>query len=736
MIFNKKGLSKKATSTINVADLMKKMVSSYSVFLLAIILLLSLLYLTTLNNARNLYEIQNRNTVATDADYFEQNLYIMEMTCRQLLQNRDFRYIMDMEETSEAFFERSHEVRNSLAVDIYPETFLPLVEMYVYLPRTGYIISPSTFCTTSFYYHKMRGYPEKEYSSWLTLLNNSDNWYRFLPMDELNPHASSKRYMYIVNMSDYYFTNVNAVVCFVINEEKLAKRFHIAGSSDGIQIIAITDDAENTIFAAEGHNSKRARTYVSEDSGYTYYYTQPSFFSTINIFVRILIFIVVIALISLLGGALITKLSRRNMEPVIELEEELQSATKEKNQLQKVVERQKPIITRSYIQRLLNGAVSSEEEIPYIKNYLALSEQTGGFNVLYAVAYNNSDSIAEENPDTGSTLSRDEFDTVVNQALQRFLGEPYFCFSPADRTYALLLTCETDRADSLLMSTQSKFVKLHEYLLDAHGIWLFAGIGRTTASLTNVWECYEQASEAISYISRNYFFFPYEMIEKNPNVFYYPSEISTKLIHFITTGNTAQVLELFSLIHRENIEERALPIKLLKYLLSDIRNTLLKARFALPSGANPDTLSELDDRFNEHLSFKLCEDLALTLCRLFGSKDKEEDLISTVEKYIRANYADPSMGLNKISDEFRISESYFSHMFKEKVGVNFSNYLEQIRMTEAARLIRETNTGLNELYFAVGYNNSASFRRAFKKVYGVSPSAMREQTDGPQHPAD
>ena len=85
------------------------------------------------------------------------------------------------------------------------------------------------------------------------------------------------------------------------------------------------------------------------------------------------------------------------------------------------------------------------------------------------------------------------------------------------------------------------------------------------------------------------------------------------------------------------------------------------------------------------------------------------------------------MGLNKISDEFRISESYFSHMFKEKTGTNFSTYLENLRMTEAARLIRDTNVSLNELYIAVGYNNSTSFRRAFKKVFGVTPSAMREQ---------
>ena len=63
---------------------------------------------------------------------------------------------------------------------------------------------------------------------------------------------------------------------------------------------------------------------------------------------------------------------------------------------------------------------------------------------------------------------------------------------------------------------------------------------------------------------------------------------------------------------------------------------------------------------------------------------------------------------------------------KEKTGVNFSTYLENIRMSEAARMIKETDISLNELYISVGYNNANTFRRAFKKIYGVTPSSMRE----------
>lgn len=64
--------------------------------------------------------------------------------------------------------------------------------------------------------------------------------------------------------------------------------------------------------------------------------------------------------------------------------------------------------------------------------------------------------------------------------------------------------------------------------------------------------------------------------------------------------------------------------------------------------------------------------------------------------------------------------------FQKTVGVNFSTYLEQVRMTQAKHLLETTNIKITDLYVAVGYNNLTSFRRAFKKKYGVAPNAIRE----------
>ena len=51
------------------------------------------------------------------------------------------------------------------------------------------------------------------------------------------------------------------------------------------------------------------------------------------------------------------------------------------------------------------------------------------------------------------------------------------------------------------------------------------------------------------------------------------------------------------------------------------------------------------------------------------------------------------------------------------MNVNFSVYLEDLRLTEAAHLIEKGESGINEIALEVGYNNQTSFRRAFKKKY-------------------
>jgi AraC-like DNA-binding protein len=745
-----KNASKHTKSTNDLQPLMLKMVTSYSVFLFIILILFFYLFNSGAKSAQAQYKWQAKSTLMSNVELFEKDLNIMDVYCRQLLQNSSFRKLSGIDDTDDKFMDLGYSLATSLSTDVYPESLLPISEVYCYLPDSGYILAPSYFITQDRYYNWIKRYSSDMHENWLKALTNSDNFYHFILLDEYMPSINKSYYMYIINLNDLNYMDINAVVCFVFEKDKLASLFECMNSDTDYRYLSVRISPSDSILSLSTDESANFDNlisdgllesvnkyfksigvsldiYTSGTTGYSYYFSYPAYETTTNFALPQILYIVLF-IAALLGGLLlIFILSKRNMQPIIELDMQLHATEQEKSHLQDVMDTQRPIIFSSYVRQLLKGLIVSDEEASYAKEFLGLTDGDFVYNSLYIVAYNNintedypSDDLPESRP-----RSPEECNRIIMDAITRYIGENPYCFSPSDRAYALILAVKKDNADDLIIRTNEIIVKMHDYLLDTYGIWLFAGIGKNTDDLVNVWESYQQAMEAVNYTSKNYIFFPYEFIKKDSSAFYYPTELSTKLIHFITTGNTPQVMELFNLLHQENIEERSLPINMLQFLLSDIRNTLLKARFALPPETPKDKIESLDECFSQHVTFKLCEDIALRLCKLFTAETDDSNLVSAIERYIKENYADPSMGLNKISDEFQISESYFSHMFKEKTGVNFSTYLENIRMHEAARLIKETDTGLNELYILVGYNNANSFRRAFKKVYGVTPSAMR-----------
>ena len=725
-------------------SLMLKMVTSYSIFLLAILILFFVLFITAFNNSRNIYNLQRQTTMVSNAELFEKDIDIMNVYGRQMLRQKDFRHIMNSDIVDEKYIELGNQLRTLMATDIYPEALLPVDEVFCYFPLTEYILSPVYFIHQDKYYNWIKKYPSNLQDSWNDILNFSFSRNQYNKMDAFLPNSIKDYYLYTIDLSDLYYLESNAVICFMINTEDLLKVFSGFDFSDDNAFLLVTDPQDSPILAlgditpenytpiaglkykngfSDFSSGSTIGKYVSAQTGYTYYYSFPAYSTTKGIGIFSFIYLLIVSVAFACGAIMVYRFSCRNVEPILALGHELHEAVAEGNQLKKVMDVQRPIIYRSYVKKLLSGSVTTSEEAYYIMNYLNLPYYGKIFNVLYIVVYDNMEEMGDEPLHNDDYINEQEH--IILSTLQKHFGEELFYCRPVNRTFALLISVDATEGQDYILKLQDKILHIHNELHDSYDMWLFAGLGKSCDSPLNVWESYQQAKESISYATKNYIFFPYEFIKKDSKAFYYPPEVSTKLIQFITTGNLSQVQELFTLIHQENIEERSLPVNLIQVLLSDIRNTLLKARFALPSALDGDGAHAIDKRFNRPLTFKLCEDIAISLCNLFGTNTEDENLAVTIEKYIQSNFQNPALCLNKISDEFKISESYFSHMFKEKTGVNFSTYLENVRMKEAMRLIKETDISLNELYLMVGYNNPTTFRRAFKKVFGVTPSSIK-----------
>lgn len=84
--------------------------------------------------------------------------------------------------------------------------------------------------------------------------------------------------------------------------------------------------------------------------------------------------------------------------------------------------------------------------------------------------------------------------------------------------------------------------------------------------------------------------------------------------------------------------------------------------------------------------------------------------------------------LSQLAKETNYSEQYISQRLKATTGMSFEKYLLSQRMQEAQYLLRYTDAKINDIGFNVGYKNPATFIRAFKRFYQMTPGQFRQKT--------
>lgn len=113
--------------------------------------------------------------------------------------------------------------------------------------------------------------------------------------------------------------------------------------------------------------------------------------------------------------------------------------------------------------------------------------------------------------------------------------------------------------------------------------------------------------------------------------------------------------------------------------------------------------------------------LSLTGAKPVYLPDTARLLQERVLAHLKEHYADPDYSLASLAKGSGLSERAASEALKNATGTHFKGALNELRLTEAARLL-DKSRNVSEVAFAVGFNNHSHFTRAFKARYGVSPS--------------
>lgn len=100
------------------------------------------------------------------------------------------------------------------------------------------------------------------------------------------------------------------------------------------------------------------------------------------------------------------------------------------------------------------------------------------------------------------------------------------------------------------------------------------------------------------------------------------------------------------------------------------------------------------------------------------------DVIENALHYIEDNLQHP-LSLDSVSGSFNMSKYYFHRLFSAMMGCSLNNYILSRRLNASVRLIQNDTLPLTDIAYQLSFGTQASFTRAFKRKYGITPSSVR-----------
>ncbi len=108
-------------------------------------------------------------------------------------------------------------------------------------------------------------------------------------------------------------------------------------------------------------------------------------------------------------------------------------------------------------------------------------------------------------------------------------------------------------------------------------------------------------------------------------------------------------------------------------------------------------------------------------------KNYNDELMDRIMKVINENIANADFNVDKLCKEAGISRTHLHRKLKEIIGIGASDFLRNLRLDQAARLIIEHQVNISEVAYHVGFTNRAHFSTVFKKRFGVTPKEYVEK---------
>lgn len=281
-----------------------------------------------------------------------------------------------------------------------------------------------------------------------------------------------------------------------------------------------------------------------------------------------------------------------------------------------------------------------------------------------------------------------------------------------------------------------EFISLvSEYFRKNYGITFTIGVGKAYEKPEDCSMSFIEALYALKYKmvkGQNTVIHIDEVSNIPKSILDYPMEKEKQLVTIIKSGDIKSAKELLEEIFERNLGRRSMSTEMITNLFNALAGTAIRTIYEMQSTVE-EILGGESDVYNALGAKNTVAEKKSYLISLFetvagySSKRKlsqSRTVYDKVKAYIEKNYRN-ELSLDRAATVVELSPSYLSFVFREVSGKNFVDFVNEYRIERAKELLKSSSMNMSEIAERVGYANSNTFIKVFKKYEGVTPGMFR-----------
>lgn len=324
---------------------------------------------------------------------------------------------------------------------------------------------------------------------------------------------------------------------------------------------------------------------------------------------------------------------------------------------------------------------------------------------------------------------------VILSICEEALKGSYECYSVKlenDKMALIISTGEEECIDKLI----ERFEVIQEQISTGIKNDIIIGLGNYHMGLPGINQSYKEAMNCLKRKLINYGVNVIVWKEKYDieKEYFYPYSEEKHIFNLLTLGikedvNRA-VTEFFEKIRSNSDDGISIDnvIQIINQLASNTIRYLVENNIKLN-----DILSENTNIYECLQNIDTLEEIRIWFIEFYekiieynsNMINQDKLYIEKIIEYIKMNYK-RDISIEDVADYVGLSYSYVRKIFKAETGKNILDYTNLIRISEAKKILMDTETAIADIALALGYNNDQSFTRFFKKYEGITPGEYRK----------